>query len=299
MMNQKKIITIYGPTASGKSSLALDLCDRFDAVIVNADSVQLLKGLPILTAFPLACDMEKHKHFLYGVLEPNQQPNAMLWYKNVVDIIKNHPTKKIILVGGTGLYLKTLFNGMAEIPSISSEVLREVEVIQKSLGDGFYDYVIGKDPLIEDFYHANDHKRLARALAVFLECGSSIVEKFENPALGGMGADCYKIYLRPERPLLHARIAERLNRMIQNGAIEQVHALLEKDINAHRYPVFHAVGAKEIALYLEKKLSYDQMIQRSIEKTRQYAKRQYTWFNNQFEHDLVIDDFAKSCYSFF
>jgi tRNA dimethylallyltransferase len=298
-MNHKKIIAIYGPTASGKSSLALDLCDRFNAIIINADSVQMLKGLPTLTAFPGVQDLENHPHFLYGVLEPNQQPNAMLWYENVLKIIQNHENKKIILVGGTGLYLKTLFNGIADIPPISESILIEVENIKEHLGDDFYNYVIDKDPLIHEFYHANDHKRLGRALAVFLECGTSIVEKFKNPSLGGMDEDCYKIYLKPERSILHERIAQRFNIMIKSGAIEEVQSLLKKDKNAFHYPVFHAVGAKEIVSYLEKKMSYEEMVQRSIEKTRQYAKRQYTWFNNQFEHDLVLDGQTKSCYSFF
>lgn len=298
-MKHKKIIVIYGPTASGKSALALDLCNHFDAIIINADSVQMLKGLPILTAYPSDQDLRKCQHFLYGILDPFEQPNAMLWYNHVLQIIQNYPNKKVILVGGTGLYLKNLLSGMADIPSISDGVLKEVESIQTHLGHDFYNYVVGKDPLIQGFYHKNDHKRLARALAVFLECGLSIVEKFKNPVHLGMEKDCFKIYLKPQRPFLHDCIAKRFNIMIQNGALEEVKFLLQKDENAHLYPVFHALGAKEIALYLDKKLSYDDMVQRSIEKSRQYAKRQYTWFNNQFNHDLVVEDPTKSCYSFF
>lgn len=291
-MIEKKIIAIYGPTASGKTNYALKLCEKYDGIIVNADSLQLFMDLSILTATPSILEMQTHPHFLYGILQAYEQPTAMFWFHKVEEVIKKNSGKKIILVGGTGLYFLTFFQGLSPIPVIDKVVENEVFAIQQQKKEHFYQYVIEQDPLVANLYHPNDYKRLSRALSVFLATKKSITSYFKQDNNQGYESDCYKIYLSPERDVLKQRIEKRLRYMFEKGAIEQVEKVYQQNKHIQNLPVFHALGARQIISYLEGQLSYEKMFEECLFKTRQYAKRQYTWFNNQFTHDLVVHDIS-------
>ena len=288
----KKFITVYGPTASGKSSYALSLAKQLDGIIINADSVQLFKDLPLLTAMPSSQEQQEIPHFLYGFLEPNQQPNVIFWYDKVQKIINEHNNKKIIIVGGTGLYFKVFFEGISNIPKTEKAINTRVSELKNKYQEAFYQFVLEKDPLIKDVYHPNDYKRLERALCVFLQTGKSIISFFKSGKEGGFENDCYKIYLNPERSILRENIEKRFHEMLKNKVIEQVKYffyLYGTKNNFFNYPVLNALGAKEIISFINAEFSYDEMVTLSIQKSHQYAKRQSTWFNNQFIHDVILE----------
>lgn len=276
----KRIIVIYGPTASGKSSYALHLAKSYNGVIINADSLQLFHDLSILTAVPTLEQQCGIEHKLYGILSPLDQPNAMMWRNLAIKEINSawDRAQTPIVVGGTGLYLVALLKGLSPIPDVSLDIKMNVEKLQEM--DDFYQYVIDIDPCIKDLYHPNDHKRLARALSVFMQTQKSITQYFKMPMIDPYDQYAYKIYVAPKREILYKNINDRFLHMIQNGAIDQVQAILKQGIPLSA-PLFNTLGAKEIVDYLKGNLTFKDMIEKACQKSRQYAKRQYTWFNAQ------------------
>lgn len=293
----KPFIVVSGPTASGKSALGVEIAEKTKGAVVNADSLQLFKDLPLLTAQPQAAEMFGIQHYLYGILEAHMQPTAGTWLDAALLSLNKiwQEGKTPVLVGGTGLYIMALLKGLSKIPAISANTKDQVHAVYNS-HDDFYAQVITYDPLIKNCYHPNDHKRLIRALEVFLETNKSIVLHFKEQQKNLFDQYAYKVYLKPDRDVLYDRIHKRFNIMINNGAIDEVEAFLKHNQNAKQSPVFNALGAHEIAQYIEGISSFDSMTERAIQKTRNYAKRQYTWFNNQIEHYDIIDDASKLNY---
>lgn len=287
----KPFIVVSGPTASGKSAIGVEIAQKINGAVINADSLQLFKDLSLLTAQPQTADMFGVQHYLYGILEAHTQPTAGIW----LDVALLHLNKiwqegkTPILVGGTGLYIMALLKGLSKIPPISENTKQKVHALYTCHED-FYAHVIARDPLIKNFYHPNDHKRLIRALEVFLETDQSIVLHFKTQEENMLNQYAYKIYVKPDRDTLYDRIHKRFHIMINNGAIEQVEAFLKNNQHAKQSPVFNALGAQEISQYIEGTISFDSMTELAIQKTRNYAKRQYTWFNNQIEHHDTIEN---------
>lgn len=214
----------------------------------------------------------------------------MDWVLKVKELLDGFSkTQKIILVGGTGFYLHTFLNGLSPIPFVSDETKERVTSLLKDLKDDFYNVVTKQDPSIKGIYHPNDTKRLSRAYAVFLETGRSITHFLNINPTFSFADSCYKIYLKPNRERLHKNIELRFYEMIKNGALEEVRDFINVQKKLDNLPVLNAVGAKQIIHYLEGKLSYDEMIIQCIQKTRQYAKRQYTWFNRQIKSDYLFE----------
>ena len=289
-MLPKPFVVVSGPTASGKSALGVGIAKKINGEVVNADSLQLFKDLPLLTAQPQTEEMLGVQHYLYGYLEANAQPKAGVWLNTILPVLNKIwlEGKTPVVVGGTGLYIMALLKGLSQIPPVSECIKDKVRSAYDN-HDDFYAHVIACDPLIQDFYHPNDHKRLMRALEVFLETGQSIVQHFKDQQENGLDKYAYKIYLKPERDALYDRIHRRFDIMLNNGAIEEVGVFLNRHHDAKQTPVFNALGAGEIAAYLEGGISLDSMTNLAIQKTRNYAKRQYTWFNNQMLHHDTID----------
>ncbi|MDP2192958.1 MAG: tRNA (adenosine(37)-N6)-dimethylallyltransferase MiaA [Alphaproteobacteria bacterium] len=288
-MTKHDVIVLFGPTASGKSALALKLAKEHNGAIINADSIQLFDDLSILTARPLPQDTENIPHHLYGILKPDHQPNAGWWLSKVEACIQScwDQGQMPILVGGTGLYLTTFLKGIADIPSISSDIMNKVDNLYSQSND-FYQDVIKHDPNLEGAYHPNDHKRLKRALCVFMQTQHSILDFYAAQKPSHWAQKARTIYLKPQRELLYINIENRLEDMLKRGAIEQVSQFMQSHNAPLTLPVFQAIGAREIYDYLKGDLDYDHMKRRIIEKTRQYAKRQYTWFNNQMQPDSTL-----------
>jgi len=274
------VALIAGPTASGKSALAVALAERTGGVIVNADSAQLYRDLKVLSAAPNAEELSRAEHRLYGVLDGAEPCSAAAWAALARGQIEDiHRQGKLpILVGGTGLYLRTLLEGIAPVPQIDPSVRREVRAADVEANRT---RLLDLDPDAATRLNRADTLRTARALEVALSTGRTLRD-WQGRRQGGIGGaiTVSPLILLPPRGWLYARCDERFERMIGQGAIPEVKALLQRRLDP-KLPVMRAIGVREIAAYLSGEIDRAQMIALGQQATRNYAKRQYTWFAHQ------------------
>ena len=274
------VALIAGPTASGKSALALALAERTGGVIINADSAQLYRDLPILSAAPSASDRARAEHRLYGVLDGAAAGSAADWAELARgEIAAAHARNLLpILAGGTGLYLRTLLDGIAPIPSIDPEIRRAVRAASV---DDNHARLAGLDPAAAARLRPNDSTRVARALEVILSTGKPLAE-WQQQRVGGIGDQIAlrPMILLPPRPWLYQRCDARFATMIEDGAVAEVTALLARDLDP-RLPVMQAIGVREMAAHLRGETTLDAAVAAGQQATRRYAKRQYTWLAHQ------------------
>ena len=274
------VALIAGPTASGKSALALELAERRDGVIVNADSAQLYGDLPILSAAPSAQDLARAEHRLYGIRDGAHSCSAAEWAalaRSEIDGL--HESGRLpILVGGTGLYLRTLLDGIAPVPAIDPAVRKQVR--SEPVSDN-YQSLRKADPAAAAKLNPADTTRIARALEVVLSTGQPLAA-WQQRREGGIGdrIELRPIVLLPPRDWLYARCDGRFAAMMDQGAVEEVRALLDRGLDP-ALPVMRAIGVREIAAYLAGDLTRDEAVAAGQQATRRYAKRQYTWFARQ------------------
>lgn len=280
-VNPIPITVIVGPTACGKTAKSIEMAKKQPSIIINADSLQLFHDLPILTARPTIAEQSGIPHELFGVLGPWEKPSVQKWVKWCADRIQNaaHNGFHPIIVGGTGFYVDALLNGLSMIPDISHETKLKANDIIKNTDD-LYDFVTKMDPCVH-YLKPNDKHRLERALHVFLESGRSITT-FHNARKREIHVDADVHYVQMDRDVLYDRINHRFDIMIENGAITDVEILLKSGVS-HDAPVMHAIGAREIAYYLQNEMSWDDMMEKAKQFSRNYAKRQMTWFNKKFK----------------
>jgi len=270
-MSYKKIILLYGPTASGKSKLAVDIAKKYNGEIVNADSMQIYKEVKILSARPSDRNI---KHHLYGIASVKNHFSVGFWYKQAIKKIREIKKKgKVpIVTGGTGLYFKVLIEGLVEIP----------EVPKTDYSDVAYQYK-KKYPKILEGINLRDTQRISRAISVYKHTGISLNEwhKKENKKYFNSGVFT-KILLIPSKAELEKKIKKRFLKMLKNGAIKEVNDFRELDISRNSLLSANSIiGLKEIALFLEKRISMDELKEKVLIRTRQYAKRQFTWLRGQ------------------
>jgi tRNA dimethylallyltransferase len=271
---------IAGPTASGKSALALELAQRTDGVIVNADSAQVYRDLPVLSAAPSAADRHRAEHRLYGFLDGSQPCSAADWAERARrEIAAIQADGRLpILVGGTGLYLRTLLDGIAPVPPIDPTIREQVRAAAVEENRArLADY----DAQAAARLKPGDTTRIARALEVVLSTGRPL-SAWQEKREGGIGhhVDLKALVLLPPRGWLYRRCDERFAAMVAHGAVAEVRELLARKLD-NGLPVMRAIGVREIAAMLEGKLSLDEAIAAGQQATRRYAKRQYTWFAHQ------------------
>lgn len=287
-MKKSKIHIIGGPTASGKSAHALKLADLENGVIINADSMQVYDGLHLLTAQPPQEDLEKVPHLLYSALHPNEPCSAGNWREMVEPVI--HETlregKTPIIVGGSGLYIKALMDGLSPIPDIPQDVRDRVVAIQEELGNPrFYDALYERDPVMAERFHPFHTARLIRAYEVIEATGKSLAEWQELPLITPPDDWIFHVNLiLPERETLYNRCNERFLWMMDNGAIEEVEAFdaaLKSGEIVDNVPLIKALGAPALREYINGETSKNEAITKAQGQTRQYAKRQVTWFKHQ------------------
>jgi tRNA dimethylallyltransferase len=271
---------IAGPTASGKSALALALAEQSGGVIVNADSAQVYRDLPILSAAPTEAERARAEHRLYGELDGALSCSAADWAAMARREIDNvHGEGRLpILVGGTGLYLHTLLDGIAPVPPIDPQVRHEARdnPVEQNLAR-----LRELDAEAAARLNPGDTTRIARALEVVQSTGRRLSE-WQEQREGGIGdrVELKPVVLLPPRDWLYIRCDERFARMIELGAIEEVRTLLARNLNPD-LPVMRAIGVKEIASCIRGESSLEETIAAGQQATRRYAKRQYTWFANQ------------------
>ena len=276
---KSKIILIYGPTASGKSKFAIRLSKKINGEIVNADSIQVYKELKILSARPLKKDFQGIKHHLYGFQNVKQKFSTGVWLrlvnKKILQIKKRG--KVPILVGGTGLYFKSLTDGLVKIPDIPNKFRQKIRILHKHLGSlKFFSKLTKLDPLVKNKIDPFDSQRSIRAYEVKSFTKKSIYDWFNSTKSKYRHQDFLKIYIDfPKNDLIN-RINLRAQKMIKIGAISEVKRFnqinVQKDKTAKK-----AIGISEVNEYLKKKIEISQLIDKISIKTRQYAKRQRTW----------------------
>ena len=271
---------IAGPTASGKSALALALAERAGGIVINADSAQVYRDLPILSAAPDAHDRARAEHRLYGVRDGASACSAADWAALAqAQIADAHARAMLpILVGGTGLYLRTLLDGIAPVPPIDPEVRKSIRA--RAVEENYAD-LTELDPGLAGRLDPADTTRIARALEVVRSTGRSL-GAWQAERLGGIGdeIELRALVLLPPRDWLYARCDQRFAAMVEDGAIAEVDRLLQRRLDPD-LPVMRAIGVREIAAFLRGETGRDAMVKAGQQATRRYAKRQYTWFAHQ------------------
>lgn len=276
---------IAGPTASGKSALAVALAKSLagtgiEALVINADASQVYADLAILSARPTDEEMGDVPHHLFGHVDGAEAYNAARWADEARGVISRaHETGKVpVLVGGTGLYLRTLLTGIAPVPEIDPAIREEVRSL--SVADA-HAALAGADPAAAARLNPADTTRVSRALEVARSTGRTLTE-WQEGREGGIadGITLAPLILLPPRDWLRERCDVRLTQMFENGAIDEVDALLARNLDPD-LPAMRAIGVPQIAAFLRGGISRDQALERAQAATRQYAKRQYTWFRHQ------------------
>ena len=275
----KKIILLAGPTASGKSKLAIQLAKKLNGEIINADSMQIYKEFTILSSRPNSNETRKAKHHLYGIISVKKHFSAGDWLKLAKNKIKLcYKLKKIpIIVGGTGLYFNTITKGISKIPSIDTQTRNKVRNLFKKLGyKEFYKKLLILDPKVKNKILPSDSQRSQRAYEVILKTKKSLFDWIANTKSDFINFEISKIYIDIPRDELLKKIYLRTELMFKNKCIKEVKKFnllkLKKSLSANKL-----IGVKEINAYLKGSLSIDQCKELINIKTRQYAKRQNTW----------------------
>lgn len=277
-------ILIAGPTASGKSGLALRLARESGGAIVNADSMQVYSTLRVLTARPSEAEMEEVPHHLYGHVPPSRSYSTGEWLRDVEELASSGKLagRTTIFVGGTGLYFQALTCGLSRMPDIADEVRRRWRLRLAEEGAAeLHSLLGGLDPAAAAMLRPSDGQRIVRALEVIETSGRSIVEwqrERSEPLVDLRQSRAFII--EPDREELYARIDERFDRMLLEGAADEVRALLAQEIDP-AMPARKAIGVPEIAAALAGVTDLATAIDEAKRATRRYAKRQSTWFRNQ------------------
>ncbi|HEV2515025.1 MAG TPA: tRNA (adenosine(37)-N6)-dimethylallyltransferase MiaA [Devosia sp.] len=273
---------IAGPTASGKSALALEIARQQGGVIVNTDALQVYDVLQLLTARPSEIEMAGVPHRLYGTVHPSIRFSTGEWARAAAMVIGAEADRPLIFVGGTGLYFDVLTTGFADVPEVPAAALAAAEAEVEGLDREERGRLIAaRDPLVASRLKAPDPQRVIRALAVLNATGRSLAS-YQDEAQQGLleGFALERIVLNPDRERLRQRIAQRFETMFSAGAVEEVEALLALELDPS-LPAMKAIGVPEITAMLAGELEQDVAIERAVIATRQYAKRQRTWFRNR------------------
>ena len=281
-----RAVLIAGPTASGKSALALEMAEAAGGVIVNTDSMQVYDTLRILTARPTQADLERAPHYLYGHVPASRSYSAGQWFRDVKDLLAGDDVagRPLVFVGGTGLYFRALTGGLSQMPVVPEHIrLHWRDRLREEGAEALHARLRKVDPETAATLDTTDSQRIVRALEVFEASGQSIRQLQKN---GGRALirpeEARRIVLMPERDVLRQRIHDRFVSMVDNGAVDEVRQLLSLKLPPD-LPAMKAIGVREIGAFLSGDMTMEQAIERASIATRQYAKRQMTWFRNQLD----------------
>jgi tRNA dimethylallyltransferase len=299
----KKVILLAGPTASGKSELAIYIAKKINGEIINADSMQVFKEIKILSARPE--DYKNIKHHLYGFVSVKKNFSTGEWIKHtekkINEILKKKKTP--IIVGGTGLYFKSLTDGIAQIPNISKAKRDKIIKLFNQIGnDEFYKKLIKLDPKCKNKIVKNDKQRMIRFYEVKFYTKKSIFDWQKNTKNNLKDINFKKIFLNFPREVLLVKIEKRFKKMVDQGAIKEAKKFKKLGVSK-TLTSNNILGLKEIMSYLEGKMTLKDAVERSIIRTRQYIKRQMTWFRGQMKdwnefNDLKQADLRKKVLKF-
>lgn len=272
------VLALVGATGIGKSRLSLELARRFDAQIVGVDSRQIYRGFAIGTAQPSAADMESVKHHLVDFVDPESAYSAGDFCRDAKAVIKTNPQQNFILVGGTGMYLQSLLLGLPQIPKIDPGLREQLQKSAEQDGVGLYELARNSDPESMVNVDCNNIQRIVRILEVFQGTGRKLSE-WQKERVGGIGK-VPTFWLDCNREKLYARIDARVEQMMQNGWLDEIRELAKKvPLEA---PAWQSLGYREL-LAANSASEIAHVLDEVKRKTRNYAKRQLTWFRGQME----------------
>ena len=280
----KPVLLVAGPTASGKSALAMDVAEEFGGVIINADSMQVYKEQRIVTARPSIEDEARVPHRLYGIISASQPWSVGQWLERAVAEIKScHDAGKLpVVTGGTGLYFRSLMHGLADIPATDPAFREKLTIRLKAEGSEALHRELGEvDPQTASRIPPGDSQRLLRALEVYQATGRSLTEWIAEGNQGVPDDLRFQVLvLEPPRKQLYQMIDARFELMVEQGALEEVRNLaglgLDPSLTAMK-----AVGVRELMAFMAHEISLEEAIAKAQKISRNYAKRQLTWFRNQ------------------
>ncbi|MGA8613917.1 MAG: tRNA (adenosine(37)-N6)-dimethylallyltransferase MiaA [Xanthobacteraceae bacterium] len=288
-MSKPETILIAGPTASGKSALALALAEKFGAEIINADSMQVYRDLRIITARPTVEEEQHVTHRLYGHVDAAENFSVGRWCEEAAAALAatRRAGRAAVVVGGTGLYFNALTRGIAAVPPIPADIREDVGA--RLVRDGvtaLHAELKQRDPAAAARLMPGDRARVARALEVVLATGRSLFDWHEDNKPPGLDASAAaKIFLMPDRDALLRRIGARFDAMMAAGALEEARALAARNLDPN-LPAMKAHGVPWLVRHLNGEIALEQAVEEAKRDTRQYTKRQATWFRNQ------LPDFA-------
>lgn len=287
----KRALFIAGPTASGKSAFALKAAAAYDGVIINADSMQVYRDLSVITACPTLDEQQQMPHRLYGFLDATEVCSAAFWAEKAMNEIRStwSAGKLPILVGGTGMYFKVLIDGIAKIPDIPADIRSAVRQQCKSSGpEVLHAELTRLDPALAERLAPGDSQRISRAIEVVRATGVPLSEWQKNTEEGPMypfdvEGSIEKYVLLPERNELYARCDRRFDLMLDWGGLDEVRELATRNLSTE-LPIMRALGVPSLMAHLAGEMTLQDAVEQAKMQTRRFAKRQLTWFRNQFSH---------------
>ena len=287
-----KAVIICGPTGAGKSSLALNLAEKFKGVIINADSVQVYREIKILSGRPTFDDYRQAPHRLYGIMSIFKPCTLGIWRKMALETIKECELsgRLPIICGGTGLYIKFLLNELSAIPEIPPSIKLEAREKLEDLGnENFRELLSKNDPVSASWIKSGDTNRLLRAWEVFTATNKPLSYWHEQSGETGSQHKFFKVCLMPERKALYSKCDKRFLDFIEQGAAEEARALDFITVSPE-LPASKTLGLIELVKYTKGELELSDAIAQAQRTTRRYAKRQLTWFRHQLDEDFLIQN---------
>lgn len=289
-------IFLMGPTATGKTDIAVELFNRLPIELISVDSAMVYRGMDIGTAKPSKVLLKKVPHRLIDVCEPDETYSAARFRRDALQAIDEiHTDQRVpLLVGGSGLYFRSLESGISDLPDADEEVRQQLESEANELGwEAMHRRLAGIDPVAADRIHPNDPQRIQRALEIYEISGRNMTDHFKDETSRPLPFEVIKIILNPEdRIMLYERIKTRFLKMLDQGFVEEVRTFYGNDRFCGTLSAMRMVGYRQIWDYLDGKMDYDQMVEKGIVATRQLAKRQMTWLRK--EQNAVSFDCGES-----
>lgn len=278
----KGAILIAGPTTSGKSALALSMAERYGGEIVNADSMQIYADMRVLTARPSAEDEARVPHHLYGVLGAGEHCSAGKWSRLALGIIADIEARGRVpvVVGGTGLYFRTLVEGLSPIPSVPDDVRAAVRAEVAEAGEGAHALLKAVDPVLAEVIRPSDRQRIARGIEVARGTAKPLSQWHLEPPRPLITGRLGRFVLAPEREWLRARCDLRFDLMVEAGALDEARHMASLGLDAS-LPSMKALGLRPLIDYVSGKIELSEAVAKGKAETRAYAKRQETWFRTQ------------------
>lgn len=295
MMPHYDMICLAGPTASGKSGLAVAIAQQCNGAIINADSMQVYAGIPIISAAPDETEQNGVPHYLFGQIDPAQRYSQADWLKAATDTVAiiRANGQIPILVGGTGFYFKAATEGIVPMPDISSDVKVQAQAMLNEAGNqGLHARLAEIDPDLAARLEPGDSQRVLRGMEIWLASHIPLSKWQKGVAKGRLLGRPLSVYLRPPRDMLYRKINSRFEQMVEHGAIDEISALHARKLD-ETLPAMKAVGVRPILDMLKNIIIKEKAIELAQRDSRRYAKRQFTWFDHQYNADVVIDYFPE------